>query len=432
MGTGETKTTLAAVVIALVLAGCAKNRLPPPPFPVPPSPPASPSIPTTLPSPTPSPPSRPSQPSQQPSPPNPDSSQQDAQQGEPSPSPPQVALPSPRLPGPKGDRQEQPGSKQERGEKGSSSGTPDGAPNGDEDRVAENAKERRKVGEDLQKAGDDIADASLDEPYDPLDHSSPENPGKGPEGKSGDEFEDPLLAENDVPGNPTSDPNADPRPDVSEIMEEVADAVRKAGIEVAAATNEEELRAAEEALARAQVQIIVAESDLEALREAGIDVDRQSESLANAERQIIVASRVVLASRSDLPELANGGESPPDELDIALEDSLIIFDDEMADVRRAGRGGPAPEGPTVASLPTRMPESETEEINGVVPEMAPGELPEAEDQLIAAVNVPDDVGDGQDDDIIARQLREAAIAEADPELREKLWEEYRRYKQGTR
>ena len=42
--------------------------------------------------------------------------------------------------------------------------------------------------------------------------------------------------------------------------------------------------------------------------------------------------------------------------------------------------------------------------------------------------VPDDVGDGSDDDIVARQLREAAMAEKDPELREKLWQEYRDYK----
>lgn len=33
-----------------------------------------------------------------------------------------------------------------------------------------------------------------------------------------------------------------------------------------------------------------------------------------------------------------------------------------------------------------------------------------------------------DDDIVARQLREAAENESDPELREKLWQEYRRYK----
>jgi hypothetical protein len=46
--------------------------------------------------------------------------------------------------------------------------------------------------------------------------------------------------------------------------------------------------------------------------------------------------------------------------------------------------------------------------------------------------VPADIPDGSDDDIVARQLREAAMKETDPELREKLWEEYRNYKKSTR
>ena len=41
---------------------------------------------------------------------------------------------------------------------------------------------------------------------------------------------------------------------------------------------------------------------------------------------------------------------------------------------------------------------------------------------------PEDVPMAADDDIIARQLREAALAEEDAELRERLWEEYRKYK----
>ena len=44
--------------------------------------------------------------------------------------------------------------------------------------------------------------------------------------------------------------------------------------------------------------------------------------------------------------------------------------------------------------------------------------------------LPDDIPDAKDDDIIARQLREAALQESDPELKEKLWAEYQRYKQG--
>lgn len=50
----------------------------------------------------------------------------------------------------------------------------------------------------------------------------------------------------------------------------------------------------------------------------------------------------------------------------------------------------------------------------------------------ATAAVPPDVGDGSDDDIVARQIRRAAEAETDPELRKKLWDEYRKYKEGTK
>jgi hypothetical protein len=40
---------------------------------------------------------------------------------------------------------------------------------------------------------------------------------------------------------------------------------------------------------------------------------------------------------------------------------------------------------------------------------------------------PDDIPDLVSEDIVAKQLREAALAEDDPELRERLWEEYRSY-----
>ena len=45
---------------------------------------------------------------------------------------------------------------------------------------------------------------------------------------------------------------------------------------------------------------------------------------------------------------------------------------------------------------------------------------------------PPDIPDGSDDDVVAKQLREAAEKETDPELKKKLWEEYRKYKKGTR
>ena len=43
-------------------------------------------------------------------------------------------------------------------------------------------------------------------------------------------------------------------------------------------------------------------------------------------------------------------------------------------------------------------------------------------------NVPEDIPAADNDDALARQLRRAAENETDPELRKKLWDEYRRYK----
>jgi hypothetical protein len=40
---------------------------------------------------------------------------------------------------------------------------------------------------------------------------------------------------------------------------------------------------------------------------------------------------------------------------------------------------------------------------------------------------PEDIPDLVSEDIVARQLREAALSEEDPELRARLWEEYRSY-----
>jgi hypothetical protein len=49
----------------------------------------------------------------------------------------------------------------------------------------------------------------------------------------------------------------------------------------------------------------------------------------------------------------------------------------------------------------------------------------------AVQDQPKDVPDGSGDDVVARQLREAAERETDPELKKKLWDEYRKYKKGT-
>ena len=55
---------------------------------------------------------------------------------------------------------------------------------------------------------------------------------------------------------------------------------------------------------------------------------------------------------------------------------------------------------------------------------AGGEIP----RNTAKYPPPKDIPSGNDDDVVARQLREAAMSEPDPAVREKLWDEYRKYK----
>ena len=73
---------------------------------------------------------------------------------------------------------------------------------------------------------------------------------------------------------------------------------------------------------------------------------------------------------------------------------------------------------------------ETESARGGEPTYGQGAGPGSR-QSTASSSAPPGTPDGSDDDVVARQLREAAEKETDPELKKKLWEEYRKYKQGT-
>jgi hypothetical protein len=138
--------------------------------------------------------------------------------------------------------------------------------------------------------------------------------------------------------------------------------------------------------------------------------------------------------------------SPGDEvLDGALED----FDGEILAEREVIRarsnetagtgGGPNQSGDGGSSgLPGSETDGDGARTGGGVADAPPmpgsastipGNRSRSTPQPPSAVGpVPDDIPDGQDDDIIARQLREAAMAETDPVLKERLWDEYRRYK----
>ncbi|MFV8783811.1 hypothetical protein ACNKU7_15445 [Microbulbifer sp. SA54] len=110
-------------------------------------------------------------------------------------------------------------------------------------------------------------------------------------------------------------------------------------------------------------------------------------------------------------------EVPPGE---SLEDLIESAEAELpAPPAGGGEGGSGPEQSnssgqaTGPGLPTK------------------GRIGEYDHANTAAV-VPENVPSGDDDDVVARQIREAAMREKDPELQERLWEEYRKYKKSQK
>jgi len=91
-----------------------------------------------------------------------------------------------------------------------------------------------------------------------------------------------------------------------------------------------------------------------------------------------------------------------------------------------GSGEPAP--PTVPPLDSADNKSSGAESTQSTSGDGASSDSSQQGQDSGSVPLPDDIGDGQGDNIVARQIREAAINESDPVLRERLWEEYRKVK----
>ena len=135
---------------------------------------------------------------------------------------------------------------------------------------------------------------------------------------------------------------------------------------------------------------------------------------------------------------AAGGDDTTDGADQALAEALEGLDGEILAERavlreaeaasKRGDNGSSPgqtsaADTTMGNNSTVASSSATTATRGRV-NMPPA--PPKRGDAAATTNLPD----AKDDDIIARQLREAAMQETDPELKEKLWDEYRRYKKG--
>lgn len=134
---------------------------------------------------------------------------------------------------------------------------------------------------------------------------------------------------------------------------------------------------------------------------------------------MILRSRDYVRNRPASAEDQSAAEDevPPGE---SLEDLIESAEAELpAPPAGGGEGGNGPEQnnssgqATGPGLPTKGRKGEFDHTN-------------------TAVVVPADVPSGDDDDVVARQIREAAMRETDPELQERLWQEYRKYKKSQK
>ncbi len=261
---------------------------------------------------------------------------------------------------------------------------------------------------------------------------------------------------NTVPSTPGEDVLSDEIAAAQEALEEAGIALQTASGSVANASNDEEIAAAEGALAKARIAVIVAEQDLIDVKSiliehgdedlAGI-ITETEEALREANVAIVVATGTILEGMPELSGMPDGagaeeGVAGPvrkggkiGQLDDELNEALVIYDAEILAARRVLTDTTSPPLPEPADGDLILggddetindPDASVEQ-QGRMPETdaGPGEI-----DIAAASIVPEDIPDAQGDDIVAKQLREAAIAESDAALKAKLWEEYRRYRAG--
>jgi len=234
-----------------------------------------------------------------------------------------------------------------------------------------------------------------------------------------------------------------------------------------AAGGAQDLPASEESGSGGQPGLVVA------IAGANGSLDQAQDAVAGAIRALVITG--VYQPPGGQPDIENGQGLPaggvivlmpgePDEnekvaqLESELEDTLVVIDGRLLDERnrlanqRTGGSAVVPgdegisddPGAEAAALLAELGDGGEDELAGgddeMTEETAGGEIAGADmqdlgegkrsDNTIRPGNIPEGIPDGSDDDIVARQIREAAMNETDPVLREKLWREYVNYKKG--
>lgn len=148
------------------------------------------------------------------------------------------------------------------------------------------------------------------------------------------------------------------------------------------------------------------EEESEEEQENGSAVDGDGEEQGEFERALQEAHGTILAERNDAIERSNHT--------VATEGGLpsnMVLEDDLGGIET------------------------TQDTNSKVgshdnPDLEEGNM--GVEEVAADLNQIVDTPDATDDEIVARQLKEAALAEEDPDVRKKLWEEYETYKKGLK
>jgi hypothetical protein len=265
-------------------------------------------------------------------------------------------------------------------------------------------------------------------------------------------------------------------------LEQAGIAIQTAGAALETAETDTELVEAEKSLTSARISVILAGQDLtdiqdifEGTLQEGNILDAE-DALNEANAAIVIATDTIFDARIQLPDFAQPKANPAtepgqtgdqgegdeqtsypgarsgntgSELDKALDDSIAIFEGRILDARNEALGSTPPPtsaenvpGPVVLNRSGLEQGSDTfeensdERLDPGLPEVAErGRMPEGDERTKATIDgatppVPEDIPSPQGDDIVAQQLREAAAVETDPNLRAKLWDEYKKYKAG--
>ena len=123
-------------------------------------------------------------------------------------------------------------------------------------------------------------------------------------------------------------------------------------------------------------------------------------------------------------------------LEKELEQALAQFDncivEESKSLEESGGGAAAASASTTASGENNSESSAKSSSASSTSAVSDGDinLEESNSRQLSSSNgsIPKDIPLKEDDDIVAKQLRELAMAEEDPNLRDQLWDKYREYK----